>query len=153
AIRTASSPGPIAASTPRPEWAASPRTSSGPSSDQWPMAPASPPSASEWDDRLRSAASVSWLTLAAGRAHPRFRLSTFWKREAAMIPDTLRPFLVARDLLLRLRTDYEAAVREFRWPVMDRFNWALDYFDHLPADDLALWCVGSADAKLTFGEL
>jgi acetyl-CoA synthetase len=24
--------------------------------------------------------------------------------------------------------------------MMDRFNWALDYFDHLPAGDLALWC-------------
>ena len=56
-----------------------------------------------------------------------------------MMPDRVAPFIAARDLLLRLRTDYGAAVREFRWPVMDRFNWALDFFDHLPADDLALW--------------
>lgn len=38
-------------------------------------------------------------------------------------------FLKARDLLFRYRTDYDTAVREFRWPVLDRFNWALDYFD------------------------
>lgn len=71
-----------------------------------------------------------------------------------MMPDNAKPFIAARDLLLRLRTDYDQAIREFRWPVLDRFNWALDYFDHLPADDLALWCVGAgADEKLTFGML
>jgi acetyl-CoA synthetase len=39
-----------------------------------------------------------------------------------------KAFLEARDLLLRLREDYDAACREFRWPVLDRFNWALDDF-------------------------
>ncbi|MBI4887899.1 MAG: AMP-binding protein [Acidobacteria bacterium] len=38
-------------------------------------------------------------------------------------------FLAARDFVLRHRTDYDTAVRDFRWPVLDRFNWALDYFD------------------------
>jgi acetyl-CoA synthetase len=38
-------------------------------------------------------------------------------------------FLAARDLLLHHRTDYDTAVREFRWPALDHFNWALDYFD------------------------
>jgi len=70
-----------------------------------------------------------------------------------MIPRNAESFIAARDLLLRLRTDYDEAVREFRWPVMDRFNWALDYFDHLPADDLALWCVGETEEKLSFGDL
>ena len=70
-----------------------------------------------------------------------------------MMPVSAEPFIAARDLLLRLRDDYDAAVREFRWPVMDRFNWALDYFDHLPADDLALWCIGESEEKLSFGEL
>jgi acetyl-CoA synthetase len=70
-----------------------------------------------------------------------------------MFPDNAAPFIAARDLLLRLRTNYEAAVREFRWPVMDRFNWALDYFDHLPPEPLALRCVGAVEEKLTFGEL
>ena len=70
-----------------------------------------------------------------------------------MMPSQTEPFIEARDLLLRLHDDYDAAVREFRWPVMDRFNWALDYFDHLPADDLALWCIGETEEKLTFGQL
>src|SRR5262249_2190658 len=42
----------------------------------------------------------------------------------SMMPDRVAPFIAARDLLSRLRNDYGAAVREFRWPVMDRFNWA-----------------------------
>ena len=39
------------------------------------------------------------------------------------------PFLRAREVLLRHRDDRLAAYREFAWPVLDRFNWALDYFD------------------------
>ena len=36
----------------------------------------------------------------------------------------------ARDLLLDLRTDYEGAVRRFRWPdVGETFNWGHDWFD------------------------
>jgi acetyl-CoA synthetase len=38
-------------------------------------------------------------------------------------------FLAARDLLLRHRDDYAAAVSEFSWPRLDEFNWALDWFD------------------------
>ena len=38
-------------------------------------------------------------------------------------------FEAARDLLLRHRTDCEAARREFRWPEPATFNWALDWFD------------------------
>jgi len=67
--------------------------------------------------------------------------------------DSRETFLAARDLLLRLRADYDAAVREFRWPELDRFNWALDIFDHLPAERTALWLVGEADEKQSFGEL
>jgi acetyl-CoA synthetase len=70
-----------------------------------------------------------------------------------MMPRHAEPFIAARDLLLRLGSDYDAAVREFRWPMMDRFNWALDYFDHLPAADLALWCIGETEEKLSFGAL
>ncbi len=43
------------------------------------------------------------------------------------------PFLAARDFLLRHRTDYDTAVRDFEWPALDRFNWALDYFDQVAA--------------------
>jgi acetyl-CoA synthetase len=67
--------------------------------------------------------------------------------------ENAKPFIAARDLLFRLRSDYDAAVQEFRWPVMERFNWALDYFDHLPTDTLALWCIGEAEEKLSFGDL
>ena len=67
--------------------------------------------------------------------------------------DSAQEYLTARDLLLRLRVDYDAAVREFRWPKLDRFNWALDLFDHLPAEHTALWLVGEAEEKLSFGEL
>jgi len=38
-------------------------------------------------------------------------------------------FRRSRDFLLANRTDYQAAVDGFRWPVLDRFNWALDWFD------------------------
>ena len=43
--------------------------------------------------------------------------------------DSTTPFLQARDFLLRHREDYDTACRDFRWPVLDEFNWALDYFD------------------------
>ena len=38
-------------------------------------------------------------------------------------------FRAARELLLRLRLDHDAAVAAFRWPRPDRFNWALEWFD------------------------
>src|SRR4029453_1148965 len=38
-------------------------------------------------------------------------------------------FLAARNLVLRHRLDRDAALRDFRWPHLDEFNWALDYFD------------------------
>ena len=41
----------------------------------------------------------------------------------------LKAFLAAREFLLTHREDYETAYRNFRWPQLDKFNWALDYFD------------------------
>ncbi len=38
-------------------------------------------------------------------------------------------FRRARDFLVEHREDYETAYRDFRWPALDRFNWALDWFD------------------------
>jgi acetyl-CoA synthetase len=38
-------------------------------------------------------------------------------------------FVAARELLQRQRLDYERACREFRWPDLERFNYALDWFD------------------------
>ena len=42
---------------------------------------------------------------------------------------TAQAFKAARDFLLENRTDYATAYRDFRWPLLDRFNWALDWFD------------------------
>jgi acetyl-CoA synthetase len=68
-----------------------------------------------------------------------------------------KEFLAARDFLFAHRTDYATAYRDFRWPVLDRFNWALDYFDPMAQgnDRLALWIVneGGAEHKLTFAEI
>jgi len=55
-----------------------------------------------------------------------------------------REFRAARDLLLQHREDQETAHREFTWPRPERFNWALDHFDHVAAtrpDRTALWLV------------
>ncbi|MGQ9551841.1 MAG: acyl-CoA synthetase [Candidatus Bathycorpusculaceae bacterium] len=41
-----------------------------------------------------------------------------------------REFLEARDFLLTVE-DYEEAKRDFKWPRMGEFNWALDYFDRM----------------------
>src|SRR4029077_5982729 len=38
-------------------------------------------------------------------------------------------FQEARAFLLEHRTDYDAAVKGFRWPDPAPFNWALDWFD------------------------
>ncbi|HEY6517049.1 MAG TPA: AMP-binding protein [Steroidobacteraceae bacterium] len=40
-------------------------------------------------------------------------------------------FIRARDQLLSLRDDPRAARRDFRWPDLETFNWATDYFDPL----------------------
>src|SRR5947209_14583655 len=66
-------------------------------------------------------------------------------------------FVAAPDFLLAHRTDYETAYREFEWPRMDEFNWALDYFDAMAAGNsrTALWIVddNGAETRLTFAEM
>ena len=66
-------------------------------------------------------------------------------------------FLEARDLLLRLRGGQAAAQREFRWPTLDEFNWALDHFDALARDHDAtgLWIVNEdgSEQRRSFREL
>jgi acetyl-CoA synthetase len=61
----------------------------------------------------------------------------------------------ARDFLLAHRDDYDTAYREFRWPALDRFNWALDWFDGLAGDRPALWIVepDGSETRRTFAEL
>ena len=67
-------------------------------------------------------------------------------------------FKAARDFLFANRTDYRAAHTGFRWPELDDFNYALDWFDaELAGGDnasrLALKIVGDGAATATFGEL
>jgi acetyl-CoA synthetase len=66
-------------------------------------------------------------------------------------------FLAARDFLLAHRTDYATAVRDFRWPLLDRFNWALDYFDDMAAGNTAsaLWIVADdgSEQRYSFEQL
>ena len=69
-------------------------------------------------------------------------------------------FLEARDLLLTLRDDQVTAAREFRWPNLTEFNWALDHFDGMARDPErgnapALWIVGedASEVKRSFREM
>ena len=66
-------------------------------------------------------------------------------------------FRAARDLLLALRADHKSASREFSWPELDEFNWALDWFDTIGPrrDRPALWIVeeDGRELKLTYAEL
>ncbi len=71
-------------------------------------------------------------------------------------------FKEARAFLLEHRTDYDAAVKGFRWPDPVPFNWALDWFDAELAsnpdsrDRAALWIVDAGtdrEKKLSFAEL
>lgn len=43
-------------------------------------------------------------------------------------------FREARDLLMDLRENYQAAREQFEWPRFEHFNFALDWFDHLGSD-------------------
>src|SRR3954454_22926997 len=75
--------------------------------------------------------------------------------------DGMTTFQEARAFLLKHRTDYDAAVKGFRWPDPVSFNWALDWFDAELArnaesrDRAALWIVdaGHKETKLSFAAL
>ncbi|MFJ2580750.1 AMP-binding protein [Kitasatospora aureofaciens] len=60
-------------------------------------------------------------------------------------PQATRCFRTARDVLLRHRTDLQAARQAFTWPDMVRFNWALDWFDVIAQDNdrIALHLIGN----------
>ncbi|TMQ18591.1 MAG: AMP-dependent synthetase [Deltaproteobacteria bacterium] len=67
-------------------------------------------------------------------------------------------FLRARDLLVSLREDHEAAVREFRWPELTTFNWVSDYFDVYAAGNARAALVivddaGAVTTSLSFADL
>lgn len=70
---------------------------------------------------------------------------------------TAPAFLRARDFLIQHREDYDAAYRDFRWPELDEFNWALDFFDvQAQANNTpALWVIeeSGSEVKLTYAEI
>src|SRR5689334_7847568 len=64
-------------------------------------------------------------------------------------------FRTARDQLVAVMDDYDAAVGEFAWPpVTGAFNWATDWFDVIATgnDRVALWIVeeDGTEQKVTF---
>jgi acetyl-CoA synthetase len=69
----------------------------------------------------------------------------------------LNAFLAARDFLLQHRNDYAIAYRDFRWPQLTQFNWALDYFDGYARENqkLALWVVNEngSELKLSYDQM
>jgi acetyl-CoA synthetase len=69
----------------------------------------------------------------------------------------LKAFLAARDYLLEHREDYETVRREFHWPHLTDFNWALDYFDGYARENSkpALWIVedDGTELNLSFAEM
>lgn len=72
-------------------------------------------------------------------------------------PSATGAFRAARDLLIRHREDLDAARREFRWPQLDSFNWALDWFDEIARgnDRPALWIVeqDGSERVISFAEM
>jgi acetyl-CoA synthetase len=73
---------------------------------------------------------------------------------------SVQNFYAAREFLVAHREDYDTAYRDFRWPEIDEFNWALDHFDAVAADPergaaRALWIVeqDGSEAYWTFREL
>jgi acetyl-CoA synthetase len=66
-------------------------------------------------------------------------------------------FHQARDFLLRHRDDYDTAYRGFEWPVLDRFNWAIDHFDAMargnPAPAIHIVGDDGSEVKRSFEQM
>ncbi len=66
-------------------------------------------------------------------------------------------FEQARDFLILHRADYDYAYNHFKWPSLENFNWALDYFDSMAEGNnkTALWIVdeGGKEEKYSFADL
>jgi acetyl-CoA synthetase len=76
---------------------------------------------------------------------------TLWRMAATEV------FRAARDFLLAHGEDYDRAVADFRWPELDEFNWALDWFDVIAAgnDAPALWIVeeDGSERRFSYAEM
>src|SRR6195952_4132756 len=73
-------------------------------------------------------------------------------------PPATQTYRAARDYLVSLRSDYDRALAEFRWPTFtSTFNWAIDWFDVVGrgSDQLALWVVAAdgSEQKVTYDEM
>lgn len=79
------------------------------------------------------------------------------RKNTAMDSSPTQAFREARDLLLAQRGRHAAAVAAFRWPRLQHFNWALDWFDVLAKDNAAtaLWVVNEdgSEQRLSFAQL
>jgi acetyl-CoA synthetase len=66
-------------------------------------------------------------------------------------------FVEARDFLISKREDYTSAYKDFQWPVLEQFNWALDFFDVQAKNNnrIALWLVDEHgnESKTSFARL
>jgi acetyl-CoA synthetase len=72
--------------------------------------------------------------------------------------ESAQAFYAARDFLTAHREDYDTAYRDFEWPAITEFNWALDHFDNVAAnrgDQRALWIVeqDGSEAHWTYQQL
>ena len=74
-----------------------------------------------------------------------------------MNPTPTQAFREARDLLLAQRGRHDAALAAFRWPQLQQFNWALDWFDVLARDNhaAALWVVNEdgSETRLSYMQM
>jgi acetyl-CoA synthetase len=76
---------------------------------------------------------------------------------AAAGTESVKEFRAARDFLFRHREDHETAYRDFAWPRLGEFNWALDWFDAIAEgnDRPALWIVeeDGSEQRYSFAEI
>jgi acetyl-CoA synthetase len=72
-------------------------------------------------------------------------------------PTATSAFRAARDYLLDHREEHDKACRDFQWPELDDFNWALDWFDQIARDNdrPALWIVEESghEQQVSFAEM
>ncbi|WP_018404227.1 AMP-binding protein [Marinobacter gelidimuriae] len=61
-------------------------------------------------------------------------------------------FKAARQQLLDLREDYDRAYETFKWPELNEFNWALDWFDGYARgnEKIALWLVDADGSEYRY---
>ena len=66
-------------------------------------------------------------------------------------------FVEARKVLMAQRNDHDRACASFRWPELETFNWALDWFDVYAKgnNQTALWVASrdAGEAKISFRDL